>query len=395
MQNKVVCLSNVFDQHYVELRREKIAPCLSSPKRRDLFRCLELATGRKVVVLSAPPKSLERRTPRWLPAIATTFSTHRQYFCANWDVPKLRIPLGWFFYAAQAVRRIRSGDLVVMDNYEFIYVVAAYAVRLFRRVDFILEYEDGKHAIDQSWHAGLSGLAEKMGRRLIRAAILAHPTLGRRLSPSVPTLLAPGFVERAVPPPARPPIQGDVQLLYSGSLDRPRGVDLLLAALPLLPETGWHLHLTGAGPLEKAVASLAAEPRWQGRVTFHGTLASTEYAALIGRCHVGLNCQRPSDPISAVTFPSKIFSYLSAGLCILSSRASEVPDVCGAACIYYEAETPATLAEAVQRVLNDYAELSRPEKADKVAAFYGIEGTAQRLTQLFTKANLVSGRHEA
>jgi glycosyltransferase involved in cell wall biosynthesis len=388
MHNKVVCLSNVYDQHYLDLRGEKIAPCLSSPKRRDLFRCLELATGRVVVVLSSPPKSLERRSPRWLPAAATTFSTHRQFFCANWDVPKLRIPLGWLFYAVQAVRRIQSNDLVVIDNYEFIYVVAAYAVRLFRRVDFVLEYEDGKHAIDQSWHAGLSGLAEKMGRGLIRAAILAHPALGRRLPPNVPTLLAPGFVVRTTLPRERPPLGDTVHFLYSGSLDRTRGVDLLLAALPLLPETGWHLHITGAGSLEKEVAALAGEPRWQGRVTFHGTLPAVDYTALIGRCQVGLNCQRPSDPISDVTFPSKVFSYMSAGLLILSSRASDVPVVCGDACIYYEAETPASLAEAIHRVVQHYTELSLSGKADKVTAIYGIEGTAQRLTQLLAEANL-------
>ncbi len=389
MQNKVVCLSNVFDRHYLELRGEKIAPCLSSPKRRDLFRCLELATGREVVVLSSPPKSMDRRTPRWLPSVTTTFSTHRQFFCANWDAPKVRIPLGWLFYAVQAVRRIRSGDLVLIDNYEFIYVVAAHAVRLFRRVDFILEYEDGKHAIDTSWHAGLSGLAEKMGRRLVRAAILAHPALGRRLPSNVPTMLVPGFVVRANPPSGRSPANGDVQLLYSGSLDRTRGVDLLLAALPLLPEAGWHLHLTGAGPLKKEAAALAAEPRWLGRVTFHGTLPQAEYSALIGRCHVGLNCQRRSDPISDVTFPSKIFSYLSAGLLVLSSRASDVPVVCGDACIYYDAETPEALAEAVGWAVQHYEELSRPEKAHKVAALYGIEGTARSLTQLFSKANIV------
>jgi glycosyltransferase involved in cell wall biosynthesis len=388
INSKIVCLSNVFDQHYLELRGEKIAPCLSSPKRRDLFRCLELATGREVVVLSSPPKAMERRSPKWLPAIATHFSTHRQFFCANWDAPKVRIPLGWFFYMAQAVRRIRSGDLVLIDNYEFIYVVAGYAVRLFRRVDFILEYEDGKHAIDKSWGGVLSGLAEKMGRRLIRAAILAHPALGRRLPPDIPTMLSPGFVVRTNPSPDRQSVTGEVQLLYSGSLDRPRGVDLLLAALPLLPETGWHLHITGAGPLEKEAAALAAEPRWQERVTFHGTLAAADYTALVGRCHVGLNCQRPSDPISAVTFPSKIFSYQSAGLLVLSSRASDVTAVCGDACIYYEAETPAALAEAICRAVQHYPELSRPEEAGKLAALYGIEGTAQRIIQLLAKANI-------
>ena len=386
---KIFCLSNVFDQNYLALRCETLPPVLSSPKRRDLFRCLELATGREVIVLSSPPKSLDRRAPRWLPALATNFSTHRQFFCANWDAPKWRIPVAWVNYTRQALRHVRSGDVVLIDNYEFIYVFAALWLKLFRRARFILEFEDGKHLIDRGWSRALSGLAETLGRRLVRAAILAHPGLGRRLPRNLPTILVPGFVTRPEPPPERPPVRGEVHFLYSGSMDRTRGVDLLLAALPLLPEVGWHVHISGSGTLEKEVARVAQEAGWQGRMTFHGILAAADYAALTRRCHVGLNCQRRSDPISAVTFPSKVFSYLSAGLLIISSRASEVGAVCGNACVYYEEETPAALAEAMQRVIRNHEELSHREEADKLAVSYGIEGTARRLAELFEKANLL------
>jgi hypothetical protein len=59
-KNKIVCLSNVFDQHYHDLRGEKIDRCLGA-KRPVLFRCLEMASDREVIVLSAPPKAMERR----------------------------------------------------------------------------------------------------------------------------------------------------------------------------------------------------------------------------------------------------------------------------------------------------------------------------------------------
>ena len=49
---RIVCLSNVYDQHYEQLRREPFESCLSAPKRRDLFKCWELATGREVTVIS-------------------------------------------------------------------------------------------------------------------------------------------------------------------------------------------------------------------------------------------------------------------------------------------------------------------------------------------------------
>src|SRR4051812_8525630 len=89
---RIICLSNVYDQQYVDLRGEAIPPSLSHPKRRNLFECLEAATGLEVIVLSSPPKALDRRKGRWLGARQTRFSRHRQFFCANWDAPKFRLP---------------------------------------------------------------------------------------------------------------------------------------------------------------------------------------------------------------------------------------------------------------------------------------------------------------
>jgi hypothetical protein len=129
---KIVCLGNIYDQHYHELRGEKVDRHLTTPFRRDMYRCLEMASGRELILLSSPPKATERRKGRWLPPLETKFYTHRQFFCANWDVPKLRIPFTWFFYARHVLRHTRSGDLVVMDNYEFIYVFAARLVQMFR-----------------------------------------------------------------------------------------------------------------------------------------------------------------------------------------------------------------------------------------------------------------------
>ena len=94
---RIVCLSNVTEQSYHDLRGEKIAPCLSWEKRLDLFKCLEMASGKEVVVLSLPAKALDRRGARWLKPGETRFVTHQQFFCANWDAPEVRVPLAWFF----------------------------------------------------------------------------------------------------------------------------------------------------------------------------------------------------------------------------------------------------------------------------------------------------------
>lgn len=379
---RIVCLSNVHDQQYHQLRGEAIAPCLSSPKRRDLFRCLELATDREVIVLSAPPKALERRKGKWLVPVETRFSTHRQLFCSNWDGPKLRVPISWWFYAWHVAGQVRDGDLVLLDNYELIYVLAACLVRLRRRVTFVLEFEDGKHLICRGLDRILSGLAESIARRFIQGALLAHPGLGSRLPSGIPTVVVPGFVvPNANPPPF--PDAGPVRFLYSGSLDVPRGVDMLLRALEMLPEEGWQLDVTGAGPLAGEASRMAASDRFVNRLKFHGTLAQPAYEALVAQCHVGLNCQRTGDPISSVTFPSKVFSYLSAGLAVLSTRASNVPEICSDACLYLDADTPESLSKSLGEIIADpVAELGVLDTRQATERF-SIEGTAARLRPFF------------
>lgn len=383
---KIVCLSNAFDQNYHEVRGEEIDRCLSASKRRDLYHCLQQATGKQILILSSPPKAKFRRTAKWLAPVQTTFANHSQFVSGNWDIPKLRVPLSWIFYARHVLKHVRSGDLVLFDNYEFIYVFAALFVKLFRRVQFILEYEDGKHLIDRSWARCLSGSAEFFGKRLITAALLTHPALGRRLPKRVRTILVPGFVSRTNEQrlPSQP--GAIINLLYSGSLDRTRGVDLLLETIPLFPDAGWHLHLSGSGELQDQAKKIS-ESRPE-KITFHGALSNSAYAELLSQCHIGLNCQRDSDPISGVTFPSKVFNYLSAGLLVISSRASEVPTICGEACRYYDAETPSSLARAITSVLEDKSVFSDLIARQSAVEKYSVDGTVVRLQEWLREAKL-------
>ena len=381
--NRLVVLSNVYDDHYDADREDDIARCLSSPKRRDLFHCLEMATTSEVIVLSSPPKSQSRGHPRWIREQETKFSTYRQLFCASWDAPKIRIPLSWIFYARHVLRHTRDEDILLIDNYELIYVLAAILTKLFRRVTIILDYEDGKHLIDHGWERILSGLAEWLCRPFLSGALLAHPALTSRLPDALPKLLVPGCVvwlhhidKKNILP---------VRFLYSGSLDEPRGIDLLIKALEFLPESGWHLDITGKGVYETEISRLISSGTYGDRVAYHGALKQSEYETLITRSHVGLNCQRETDPISGVTFPSKIFSYLSAGLIVLSSRASEVPKICGSAILYFEQETPSSLAGAMRAIIDDpEGELSKAEKG-KALEYFTLKQTAKRLREFFQK----------
>jgi glycosyltransferase involved in cell wall biosynthesis len=385
---RIILLSNSFDEQYDTVRGEKTPPTLAIEKRRRLLQCLELATGCPIIVLSSPPKASKRRLPRWLAPAKTRFDNYTQFICANWDIPKLRIPLSWLFYALHVVQHTRDGDIILIDNYEIVYVIGAWAARFRRKVRFVLDYEDGKHLVDKGVYFLMSRQAEMLGRRLLAAALVAAPALQKRLPPQLPVELVPGFY---VPPSGFNrihPGNNGLRFLYSGSLDTTRGVDLLLAAVGLLPASGWQLHITGAGELEEQVRKFAQASTQ--RVLFHGKLSAKHHEQLLHECHVGLNCQRTSDPISEVTFPSKVFSYLGSGLVVLSSRASSVPSICEEACFYYDEETPSNLAGAMQQLIEGFPALQ--EKAKQRATImnkYSLPGTSERLRSLFQRAKLI------
>jgi glycosyltransferase involved in cell wall biosynthesis len=378
---KIICLSSTYDPYYHVLRGEKMEHILTTPFRRDVLRCLETASGREMILLSSPPKAEDRRAGKWLPAVETKYFTHRQFFCCNWDVPKLRVPLSWFFYARHVLRHVHSGDLVVIDNYEFIYIVAARLLALFRRVKFVLIYLDGKHVIDHSWPRVLSWLAETLGRPILNGALLSNPTLGKRLPDAMPKELVPGFVPEELPPGPGTP-EGEVRFFYAGALACSHGIDLLLESLKHLPEQGWHLIIAGLGPLTDQVVRLTQDPRWLGRVEYRPPMPPEVFERLLGLNHVGLNCQRISDSISNVTFPSKVFTYLSAGLLVVSSKAGCVKQICGNACFYYEGETPESLAAAMKEVIENYAAVRQKLSPSAVCKCYSFQASATRMQKM-------------
>ena len=381
---KVVVLCNVYDDHYLKTRSDSVARCLSSPKRSGLFRCIELATGREVIILSSHPRPAGPRKSLWLPEVKAFFSTHRQLFCGHWDIPKFNIPLSWCLYARHVLRHTKDGDIILIDNYEIIYVISAIITRLFRHVSIVLDYEDGKHLIDKGWQRVLSGLGEFLGRPLLKGALLAHPSLASRLPKELPKELVPGFVlpidKRDFYKQPQP-----VRFLYSGSLDRVRGVDLILQSLELLPQHGWHLDVTGLGAYAGDFKKLAFTEKYRNRLTYHGSLDQVDYDELVSQVHVGLNCQRKGDPISNVTFPSKIFSYLSSGLSVLSSLASDVPQICGSALIYFNEETPESLAAAMKAIIDHPEESLTKVNMKEVVQFFSLEETTIRFSNFFKK----------
>jgi hypothetical protein len=377
--SNIFILTGAYDDHYLQTRRDNPVICTSACKRILLYQAIEEAAGKPVVLLSPQPRG--RGVPVVLPAASSRFGNQVQLFAKASGVRKIRFVIDMLHFARHVAKHTRSGDIFVVDNYELIYVLAIQYCRLLgRRNRIFLEYEDGKHLIDKGIWKWLSGLAEWLARPWLEGAILASPTLGERLPPEIPKVLVPGILHEGImfnPPPAA---GQPVAFLYSGSLDVERGGPLLLSYLEEGNFShGLEIHITGQGHFTDRLR--AVQNRFPKIVHYHGTISQEELARIRSLCHYGLNLQSSAHPVSSVTYPSKTFDYLNAGLRLISTRAAGVTEVLAAAAVYLDEETSATLAHTI----NQAAKSLRNEEAtgmDTIGWSFTYKGTVKRLSVL-------------
>jgi succinoglycan biosynthesis protein ExoA len=178
-------------------------------------------------------------------------------------------------------------------------------------------------------------------------------------------------------------------LLYVGSVQRGRGIEEVLDALPLLPEC--HLVVVGYGAHLPALRQRAAAAGLAARVHFPGPVDNREVVDWSAGADVG-TCLIARTSFSYYTsLPNKLFDYIQAGLPVLASdfpemgavvRATGAGEVCDPA-------DPAAVAAAVRRILAEPAPYR--ERARAAAAQLVWEDEVQPLLAAYRRLALADG----
>lgn len=108
-------------------------------------------------------------------------------------------------------------------------------------------------------------------------------------------------------------------VLFSGALTAYNGIVELLDAVPHVKHEDIEFHVYGAGPLEDVVREAAEKDR---RLRFFGSIPNNEMLQRQREAWLLISPRRIDDPISAFTFPSKIFEYMLSGVPVLATRLS-------------------------------------------------------------------------
>lgn len=91
-----------------------------------------------------------------------------------------------------------------------------------------------------------------------------------------------------LPSPAASLDGRDLQFVTSCQMIKRKGIDCLLQACELLPDSGWHLTLVGEGPLKTSLEEKFASLIQSGRVNFAGAVPYLERASAFDNRHVFL-----------------------------------------------------------------------------------------------------------
>lgn len=147
---------------------------------------------------------------------------------------------------------------------------------------------------------------------------------------------------------------GNIHVVYAGTFDPRKGGAAAAAAAAYLPNS-YTIHICGFGN-EKEIANMLSIVEKNNahsevaRLTYNGLLKGEDYLRFLQSCHIGLSTQNPDASFNATSFPSKILSYMSNGLSVVSVRIDAIErSRVGKAIEYYDVQSPEEIANAILR----------------------------------------------
>lgn len=148
---------------------------------------------------------------------------------------------------------------------------------------------------------------------------------------------------------------GYIHVVYAGNFDPRKGGGLAAVDSAAYLPAGYHVHILGFGTEQETMTIKEevnkVEKITKAKITFDGSFFGEEYISFIQKCHIGLSTQNPLATFANSSFPSKILSYMSNGLQVISGRAKVVERTKLSKYItFYDPQTPEEIAKAILSV---------------------------------------------
>lgn len=145
-----------------------------------------------------------------------------------------------------------------------------------------------------------------------------------------------------------------IHVVYAGVFALDKGVMSAIKSAKYL-DSNYHVHILGFGrpedveKVKETVDEISMTSKC--KITYEGTLTGEEYIRFIQSCHIGLSPQNNRASFNETSFPSKVLSYLSNGLRVVSVRIKSIEKSSVSNLIsFYDEDSPIAIAQAIQKI---------------------------------------------
>ncbi|MBO5312814.1 MAG: glycosyltransferase [Clostridia bacterium] len=148
---------------------------------------------------------------------------------------------------------------------------------------------------------------------------------------------------------------GKTHIVYAGTFDpRKGGVQTTLSIVPFL-NADYHVHIIGFGTEndKKSVLEMVEKLSRDSicTVTYDGLLSGESYVEFLQKCQIGMSTQVPEGEYNNTSFPSKILSYMSNGLRVVSVRIPVVEKATiGPIVVFYDENDGKKIADVIMSI---------------------------------------------
>lgn len=157
------------------------------------------------------------------------------------------------------------------------------------------------------------------------------------------------------------------RILYVGSLEARKGVDLLIGAFSRVRQSHWHLEIVGDGPERARLESLVQTKGLADRITFRGAQPNEEVRAAMLRSSLLVVPSRIGARNQTEGLPTVIVEAFAARLPVVATRLTGIPEIVvhEVTGLLFEMNDEVGLATALARIAADLSRAAQWAEAGR------------------------------
>lgn len=278
--------------------------------------------------------------------LVPSFKTSKKYT----EYLKIIYSLTWLFF--WLIFNVKKGEKILVYHTPWLALPLVWAKKI-KKFNIILEVEE---IYGEVW--SIKNILQQWEKKLIEAGdnyIVVSDVLGEMLPNKDKIILYGGYrLNRKLLPKIT---NNRIEVVYSGSIDKTKGGALNFVNCAEYLPNNYYLHILGYGD-EKLISELKDLIKFKNQLAsremcvYHGVKFGSDYSDFLYSCDIGVNPQSEGDYMTTA-FPSKIISYLTHNLPVVSTNIKSIEKSSLAKYIYFsENDSPEAIATSIISIDN-------------------------------------------